>query len=166
MADQTVRLALPYIKASQSQKEVTHNAALNLIDGLVQPVVEDRDLTAPPGSPAEGDIYIVAASGTGDWAGEDGKLAHYVGGAWAFYAPAEGWRVWLKDEGVEARYTGSAWVAGDVQAATVSVGGTQVLSAQQAAISDASGGSTVDAEARTALNALLAACRTHGIIAT
>lgn len=37
---------------------------------------------------------------------------------------------------------------------------------QRAAISDASGGATVDAEARTALNALLQACRDLGIIDT
>lgn len=166
MADNTARLTLPYIKASQSQKEVTHSQALNILDAMVQPVVEDRDLTAPPGSPAEGDIYIVAASATGDWAGHDGKLAHYVGGAWAFYAPATGWRVWLKDEAQEARYDGSAWAVGEVRAAKLLVSGTQVVGAQQSAISDASGGTTVDAEARTALNALLAACRTHGLIAT
>ncbi len=166
MADNTARLTLPYIKASQSQKEVTHAEGLNILDALVQPAVEDRDLTAPPGSPAEGDMYIVAASATGDWAGEDDALAHYVGAAWAFYAPAEGWRVWLKDEQQEARYDGSAWQAGEVRAAKLLVSGTQVVGAQQSAISDASGGSTVDAEARTALNALLAACRSHGLIAT
>jgi len=170
MTDNTARLVMPYIRASQSQKEVTHNAALNLLDGLVQPVVEDRDLTAPPASPpvspAEGQMWIVGPSATGDWAGHDGELAHYVGAAWAFYAPAEGWRVWLKDEGMEARFDGTSWQAGEVRAASVLVGGTAVLGSQQAAIADASGGATVDAEARTALNALLAACRTHGLIAT
>jgi len=166
MADNTARLTLPYIKASQSQKEVTHAEALNILDALVQPVVEDRDLTAPPGTPTEGDLYIVGAGATGVWAGEDGKLAHYVGGAWAFYPPRTGWRVWLKDEAVEARYTGSTWVAGEVRAATVLVSGTQVVGAQQNAIADATGGTTVDAEARAALNALLAACRAHGLIAT
>ncbi len=38
--------------------------------------------------------------------------------------------------------------------------------AQHAAISDPSGGATVDAEARTAIDAILAALRTTGIIAT
>lgn len=37
--------------------------------------------------------------------------------------------------------------------------------AQQAAIPDAAGGATIDAEARTALNALLAAARLYGLIA-
>jgi len=39
-------------------------------------------------------------------------------------------------------------------------------SAQQAAVADAAGGATVDSEARTALNALLARLRTLGLIAT
>ena len=166
MTDNTARLVMPYIRASQSQKEVTHNAALNMLDGLVQPVVEDRDLTAPPISPVEGQMWVLGPSATGDWAGHDGALAHYVGGDWAFYAPAEGWRVWLKDEGMEARFDGAVWQVGEVRAASVLVNGTAVLGSQQAAIADVSGGATVDAEARTALNTLLAACRAHGLIDT
>ena len=46
------------------------------------------------------------------------------------------------------------------------VSGVKIIGAQAAAIADASGGATVDAEARTALNDLLAKLRTHGIIAT
>ena len=46
------------------------------------------------------------------------------------------------------------------------VNNVQVITSQQAAIANASGGATVDTEARAALNALLAACRTHGLIAT
>lgn len=44
--------------------------------------------------------------------------------------------------------------------------GVQVLGAQGAAVADASGGATIDAEARTAINTLLARLRTHGMIAT
>jgi hypothetical protein len=56
MAEQSPRLHLPYIRTSQAQKEITHNEALNRLDGLVQAVVEDRDLTTPPGRQA-GAIY-------------------------------------------------------------------------------------------------------------
>lgn len=48
---------------------------------------------------------------------------------------------------------------------SLEVSGTQVVGAQGAAVSDASGGATVDAEARTAINALLARVRVHGLIA-
>lgn len=162
----TPRLAAPYIVQSQSQKEVSHNDALDVLDALVQPVVEDKDLTAPPASPAEGRVWIVGAGATGDWAGQDDALAQFIGGAWAFRAPAEGWSVWLKDEGLVARYDGSSWVVGVVTASAVEIGGDQVVGARQSAIGDAAGGTTVDAEARTALNALLAACRAHGLIET
>ena len=49
---------------------------------------------------------------------------------------------------------------------SMKIAGTKVVGAQAAAIADASGGATVDTEARAALNDLLAKLRTHGIIAT
>jgi hypothetical protein len=49
---------------------------------------------------------------------------------------------------------------------SLKVNGTKVLGTQGALIADATGGATVDAEARTAINTLLARLRTHGIIAT
>ena len=58
-------LILPYIQASQAQKHITHNEAIKLLDGLVQLAVISRVLTAPPGSPVDGDRYIVASSATG-----------------------------------------------------------------------------------------------------
>ena len=54
----------------------------------------------------------------------------------------------------------------DITSGVYKRGGTQVVGAQGAAVADASGGATIDAEARTALNALLARVRTHGLIAT
>ena len=44
------------------------------------------------------------------------------------------------------------------------VNGTQVVTDQQPAIPDATGGVTIDVEARAALNTLLAELRTHGLI--
>lgn len=46
------------------------------------------------------------------------------------------------------------------------VGSNKVVGARGAAIADASGGVVIDAEARTALNDLLARVRAHGLIAT
>lgn len=46
------------------------------------------------------------------------------------------------------------------------IGSTKVVGTQEAAVADASGGATVDTEARAAINALLARLRTHGLIAT
>lgn len=55
---------------------------------------------------------------------------------------------------------------GTLDALAYRVSGTQVVGAQGAAVADASGGAIIDSEARTALNALLARVRTHGLIAT
>ena len=76
-----------------------------------QGAVIDKDLTAPPGSPSEGDRYIVGPSATGAWSGHDDDIAEYVDSAWEFYAPAEGWRVDVKDENKQYRYSGAAWGA-------------------------------------------------------
>ena len=53
----TANLGLPCIEGSQAQKHVTHNEALRIIDTLVQLAVNDRDLTAPPALPGEGDRF-------------------------------------------------------------------------------------------------------------
>ena len=68
--DATPRLALPYLAAAQAQKHVTMNAALALLDGLVQTAVESRSVAAEPASPADGAIYILPAGASGaDWSG-------------------------------------------------------------------------------------------------
>lgn len=110
MSDATTHLLLPYILAAQAQKHVTHNEALRLLDGLVQLSVLDRDLTAPPGSPADGDRYIVASGATGAWAGWDLNVALWTDGAWLRLPPRTGWRAWVEDEGLLLVYDGSVWV--------------------------------------------------------
>lgn len=108
MAD-TDNLNLPLIAANQDQKHVTHNEAITALDAIVQLSVKDKDLATPPGSPSEGDRYIVAASATGDWAGEEGNVAAYQSGAWAFYTPQDGWFAWVDDESLFYVYGSSAW---------------------------------------------------------
>ena len=109
----TPNLALPLLAAAQAQKHVTVNEALARLDGLVQLKVIDRDLTAPPVSPSEGERYIVAVSGAGAWAGWDGDVALFSGGAWLRLAPQEGWRVWIEDEGALVVRMGGAWLTLD-----------------------------------------------------
>jgi hypothetical protein len=110
MSDATTHLLLPYILAAQAQKHVTHNEALRILDGLVQLSVLDRDLTAPPASPADGDRYIVGSGATGDWAGWDLNVALWTDGAWLRLPPRAGWRAWVEDEGLLLVYDGSDWV--------------------------------------------------------
>jgi hypothetical protein len=111
MADESPNLDLPYLLASQAQKHVTHNEALRMLDGLVQMSVKDRHLATPPGSPAEGDRYIVPAGATGDWSGWAGSVALYSDGAWLRLAPnGPGWLAWVEDEKVVLVWSGTAWV--------------------------------------------------------
>jgi hypothetical protein len=106
----TPRFGLPFIAQGQAQKEVTHNDALIQLDALVDLFILDRNLAAPPGSPVDGDTYLVAASPTGAWAGQAGKLAYSVDGAWRFYSPLKGLIAYVADEQAILIYTGSSWV--------------------------------------------------------
>ena len=87
----TDHLSLPYLAPAQAQKHVTHNEALKRLDAVVQLAVKDASRTSPPGSPAEGDRHIVAASPTGAWTGKDHQVASFVDGAWQFFAGEPGW---------------------------------------------------------------------------
>lgn len=112
----TPKLNLPEILASQAQKHVTHNEALAALDVLVQLNVLDRDLNAPPGSPSEGQTYIVGPAPTGAWTGRANQVAAYVNSAWKYYVPATGWAAWIVDEAAAATWTGSSW---DITGVTV-----------------------------------------------
>jgi hypothetical protein len=103
-------LNLPYLLAAQSQKHVTHNEALRILDAFVQLTMLSRSLVTPPATPAEGDRYVVPASATGIWASQTGKIAAYLDATWMYYAPKEGWLTWIADENVALAYDGAAWV--------------------------------------------------------
>lgn len=105
----TANLGLPCIEGSQAQKHVTHNDALRILDTLVQLAVLDRDLTAPPGSPSEGQRWIVKATGTGAWAGHNNAIAAWQDGGWQFSAPQAGWVAFVADEGTLLLWNGTAW---------------------------------------------------------
>jgi len=104
----TPNLALPLLSEGQGSAHVTHNEALNRLDGLVLLSIEDRDLTTPPGGESNGDCYLVKATGTGAWAGHDGEIAIYYDG-WLFATVEEGWRLWIRDENLFVIYNGSTW---------------------------------------------------------
>ena len=164
MTDMTTKLALPYIMASQAQKEITHNMALNMLDLFVQPIVEAVDLSAPPAEPGEGQAWIVASGATGDWAGQEDNIAHWLGGAWSFYAPVEGMHFQVRDLDMLTIFRSGMWRTGAVNGLEISVNGQQVVGDRGAAIADVSGGQVIDSEARTTINTLLQVCRAHGLI--
>jgi hypothetical protein len=103
------RLALPYLAAAQSQKHVTHNEALQILDALVQLSVLARDVDAPPGPPAEGARYLVGSAPSGAFAGQAGRLAAFDDGAWRFLEPKAGWLVHVATSNSVIVHDGSAW---------------------------------------------------------
>lgn len=71
-----------------------------------------NQLDTPPVSPSKGDRYIVTATATGDWAGQEGKIAwcsNATGPVWSFDTPSEGWQVWDENANSYYYYNGSAW---------------------------------------------------------
>jgi hypothetical protein len=69
------------------------------VQGLTwQEPVLDKDLATPPGGPSTGDRYIVAATATGAWTGQEEKIAQWNGSSWDFTTPDEGFATWVEDE--------------------------------------------------------------------
>jgi hypothetical protein len=109
MPNTTNRVKLPYILQSQSQKEVTHNSGLDLIDALLQAAMVSVGVNTPPASPVAGDSYILGSTPTGAWAGQAKALAFYTTG-WNFIAPWEGLTVWANDVNTLYTYDGANWI--------------------------------------------------------
>jgi hypothetical protein len=78
--------------------------------------VKDRDLLAPPGAPANGDTYILAAGTlTGAWAARTtGDLAMWstADAAWRFKTPRVGYHCYVEDEQVLTVFKAGGWSAG------------------------------------------------------
>ncbi len=106
----TPNLALPELVVGQDQAETTVNLALLELSILLQGLVLDRDLTAPPGSPVVGDTYIPLATATDEWTGHEDDIAWFDGSAWNFKTPNEGWELRVADENVRVEFDGAAWV--------------------------------------------------------
>jgi hypothetical protein len=89
------------------------------IQALVMPSVISATVSAQPGSPSNGDMYIVPVAATGaQWAGNDGKIAYWAldaqdgiatTGLWEFYTPQAGWQVYNRADNFVYVWNGSAW---------------------------------------------------------
>lgn len=130
----------------QAQKEAFVNEALSLLDGLVHCAIE-AELANPPTTPTDGAAWLVAPNPGGDWLGHAGELALRQAGQWLYVSPRDGMNILNKGSGQELRMIAGSWRA--------------PLPPQQA-----SGGSVIDAEARTMLADLVLALREAGTFAT
>jgi hypothetical protein len=80
-------------------------------DALIQAVAIDKDLTTPPSSPNNGDVYVVGAGAIGLWTGHGNSIARYSTtiASWEFYTPKKGWQIFVQDEDLVYRFTGTVW---------------------------------------------------------
>jgi hypothetical protein len=117
----TPLLSLYEIAEGVVNQAVVHNTALRQIEAFTVRALS-KDETAPPGSPAESDAYIIAAGATGAWSGKDDQVAGFIGGAWQYREPFDGYTLTVADLGASYRFDGAAWVlssdpTGDIAAA-------------------------------------------------
>ncbi|HZX51476.1 MAG TPA: DUF2793 domain-containing protein [Pseudomonas sp.] len=123
----TTKLALELL-ANAAANQTLANTTFAQLNQLVMPGVVDKDLAAPPGSPADEALYIVASGNWGTASDKTGQLAYWLTttNAWQFVVPRAGFAVRVLDEpdanGAAKTYvyTGSAWVVPDASAGAVS----------------------------------------------
>ena len=164
MSLESARFALPFIAAGQAQKELTHNEALALIDAGIGAAAESAGIDTPPAVPEIGQCWIIGDTLTGAWMGRAGTLACWTDGGWRFLGGIEGLAVWIKDQQLWAVREADGWAFGELRAARVLIQGVQVLGAREPAVAPPAGGGTVDAEARTAVAAIIDRLVSHGLI--
>lgn len=116
-------------------------AQIETINGLTSGVISivDKDLTAPPVSPAIGARYIVAATATGAWATHEEDIAQYSALGWTFTDPT-GATVYVEDEAAIYHYLAGTWTkqASDAAAAAAAASAAAALvSENNAAASEA-----------------------------
>lgn len=93
---------------------------------LIQANVKSVGSNTPPGSPVNGDTYVVGTTPVaGLWFGQGNAVAYWAvdaqdgnsitpniaTGAWEFYTPLAGWRVYDQTTNVAWTFNGSIWAA-------------------------------------------------------
>lgn len=83
----SIKNKIPYVPQNTLDPAAGLNEAINVIDALLNTRVESVGLTAPPTGLADGDMFIIGLSATGEWAGHDQAIAQYTasGDFWTFY---------------------------------------------------------------------------------
>ena len=128
--------------------------------------VEEPPLATAPTSPAVGAAYIVADGATGAWAGRTDCIAAWTSGGWRFISPVEGLTVHERTSRSRATFRNGAWDIGTLCGSSLQIEGQQVVGPRAAAIASPTGGSSIDVEARAAIDAMLTILREHGLIAS
>ncbi|MFN3945198.1 MAG: DUF2793 domain-containing protein [Allosphingosinicella sp.] len=163
MSEETTRFRFPFILPGQAQKEAFHNEALEAVDGALHPSVAGPPMAEPPAAPVSGQGWIVGGQATGAWSGKEGMIARWTAGGWRFTAPVPGMRAWLETGGLWLHWTGTGWSGGEVPAARIVIEGQQIVGPRLPEVPSPSGGTTIDQEARAAIDTLIATLKSHGL---
>lgn len=110
---ETPILGLTEVAEAQADREIPINEAFRWLEFFAAGFIKSRALTAPPGSPQDGDAYIPASTSTGDWVGQEDKVALRMGTAWKFKTPPVGVILYVDVEDANIQWKGSTdlWVA-------------------------------------------------------
>ena len=109
MSDTSTNLGLQFLLASQTQKHITLNENLNIIDNLLMLAVNNRVNLAPPISPSDGQRFIIPNSATGEWAGKTNAIATYNNLGWEYCQPKAGFLCFVVDENIFILFDGTNW---------------------------------------------------------
>ena len=114
----TPNLALTEL-ANQQNQYLNANATFAIIDALLQTPVISKTLTAAPGSPADGALYVMADAWAGITGAAAGRLALYrTGSGWIVITPKQGWKKEVLADGLTYRYDGADWLEWIASSAT------------------------------------------------
>ncbi len=103
------KLGATLLEEGTARAETLVNEMLGRILSGLMSLTSEGD-TTPPGSPTNFDAYLIGASATGAWSGQDAKIGLYLDG-WIFITPTEGMRVRVADTNVTIEYDGTNWCA-------------------------------------------------------
>jgi hypothetical protein len=142
---ETANAALPLLAVGQAQKEMTHNEALVRVDLLLSGRAVAAGLNTPPSAPVAGQCWIIGTSPTDDWTGRARQIAGWTDGGWRFVVPWAGLALRVGGTQQLYRFDGTAWVA-------------------PPSVPSPAGGTNVDTQARTAIDAVVAALVAQGLL--
>ena len=134
---------LPFLHPAQAQKEHLVNEALARLEALTQPAVHGIR-TEPPAAPQPGDAYIVAQGASGLWEGHSDAIAVWQGDHWLLQPATDGTQTFRTDTQSYALFN-QGWKVGSPQ-------------------TEPSGGTTIDLQARAAIEDLCNTLRSIGIL--
>lgn len=106
----SARLGITQLASTQNDRSVTVNEAIAILEafgGYIQ--AKSVGDNSPPGSPAEGDIYVVGTAGTGAFSGHNKAVALYYNAAWVFRSAIEGMLAYSQAADTWSKFDGTSW---------------------------------------------------------